>query len=254
MQPVAACARAIIVAVVVVVVAAGGRPPAAPQPPQRATGMGHPLLVAAQRPPPTRRGDHGDRVQRVQRRLVQLRFDPGPVDGAYGGKTLMAVWAFQKTQGLRADGVVGARTRRALAHPRRIGAASPSRRPNRIEIDKRRQLLMLWRNGRLRLVTHVSTGTGRRYCHRGHCERAVTPVGRYRVFRRIHGWRHAPLGLLFNPLYFNGGIAVHGARKVPSRPASHGCVRVPLHIAQYLPRLVPPGMPVRVVARAHARG
>ncbi|CAN5361518.1 hypothetical protein BH20ACT9_BH20ACT9_00880 [soil metagenome] len=252
MQPVAACARAITTTAVAMVVAAGAWPAAAPQPP-RATAVGRPVLVAARRPPTTRLGDHGDRVRRLQRRLVQLRFDPGPVDGAYGRRTLMAVWAFQKTQGLRPDGVVGPRTRRVLAHPRRIGPASPSRRPNRIEIDKGRQLLLLWRNGRLRLVTHVSTGTGRRYCHRGHCERAVTPVGRYRVFRRIHGWRDAPLGLLYNPLYFNGGIAVHGARRVPSRPASHGCVRVPLHISQYLPGLVPPGMPVRVVARAHAR-
>ncbi|MBW3601223.1 MAG: L,D-transpeptidase family protein [Actinobacteria bacterium] len=247
MSPLRACARALITAVLAVAAVAGGWPAGVAQPP-RATAVEDPLLVAARRPPTIRLGDHGVRVRRVQRRLVQLRFDPGPVDGAYGPKTRTAVWAFQKSQRLPVDGVVGPRTRRRLAHPRRIGPASSSRRPNRIEIDKRRQLMLLWRNGRLRLATHISTGTGRRYCHRGHCERAVTPIGRYRVFRRIRGWRRAPLGLLFNPLYFNGGIAVHGARRVPHRPASHGCVRVPLHIGRYLPRLVPPGMHVRVTA------
>ena len=59
--------------------------------------------------------------------------------------------------------------------------------------------------------------------------------------RRVTGWRHAPLGLLYNPVYFNGGIAVHGAPSVPNYPASHGCVRIPMHIAQYFPGLVANG-------------
>ena len=44
----------------------------------------------------------------------------------------------------------------------------------------------------------------------------------YRYGRRVEGWRDAPLGRLYNPVYFNGGIAVHGAGSVPDRPASHG--------------------------------
>ena len=44
--------------------------------------------------------------------------------------------------------------------------------------------------------------------------------------RQIDGWRHAPLGLLWRPKYFNGGIAVHGANSVPPYPASHGCARL----------------------------
>ena len=42
----------------------------------------------------------------------------------------------------------------------------------------------------------------------------------------IDGWRDAPLGMLWRPKYFNGGIAVHGAPSVPPYPASHGCVRM----------------------------
>ena len=41
------------------------------------------------------RGDRGDDVRRIQQRLKDLRFDPGAVDGVYGGDTIMAVWAFQ---------------------------------------------------------------------------------------------------------------------------------------------------------------
>src|SRR5207244_4348779 len=54
------------------------------------------------------------------------------------------------------------------------------------------------------------------------------------------------LGMLFNPLYFNGGIAIHGAPSVPPYPASHGCVRIPLGASHWFPALVPNGTPVYV--------
>ena len=56
--------------------------------------------------------------------------------------------------------------------------------------------------------------------------RAVTPRGRYRVYRQVDRWDPGPLGSLYRPKYFNGGIAVHGAPFVPPYPASHGCARV----------------------------
>ena len=46
---------------------------------------------------------------------------------------------------------------------------------------------------------------------------------------------------MFNPVYFNYGIAVHGMTNVPVYPASHGCVRIPMHIAQYFPSMVKNG-------------
>jgi lipoprotein-anchoring transpeptidase ErfK/SrfK len=42
----------------------------------------------------------------------------------------------------------------------------------------------------------------------------------------VDGWDKSPLGRLYRPKYFNGGIAVHGYLSVPPYPASHGCVRV----------------------------
>jgi lipoprotein-anchoring transpeptidase ErfK/SrfK len=74
----------------------------------------------------------------------------------------------------------------------------------------------------------------------------MTPVGDYRYQRRIAGERHAALGVLYNPVYFNGGIAVHGAPSVPDHPASHGCVRIPMHISSYFQSLVADGEPIAV--------
>lgn len=36
------------------------------------------------------------KVERLQRRMVELAFDPGPVDGQFGEATMRAVWAFEK--------------------------------------------------------------------------------------------------------------------------------------------------------------
>jgi lipoprotein-anchoring transpeptidase ErfK/SrfK len=44
----------------------------------------------------------------------------------------------------------------------------------------------------------------------------------------VDAWDKSPLGQLYRPRYFNGGVAVHGYPSVPAYPASHGCVRVSL--------------------------
>jgi lipoprotein-anchoring transpeptidase ErfK/SrfK len=44
--------------------------------------------------------------------------------------------------------------------------------------------------------------------------------------RQIDGVRHGPLGDLWRPKYFNGGIAIHGSPSIPPYPASHGCARL----------------------------
>ena len=68
------------------------------------------------------------------------------------------------------------------------------------------------------------------------------------VTREIDGVREAPLGDLYRPKYFNGGIAVHGSPSIPGRPASHGCAR--LHDAAmdllWAEGLMPVGTPVWV--------
>ena len=50
----------------------------------------------------------------VQMRLHKLGFDPGPVDGLRGRRTMRAVKRFQESRGLVADGLVGPVTFHAL--------------------------------------------------------------------------------------------------------------------------------------------
>jgi uncharacterized protein (TIGR02594 family) len=65
-------------------------------------------------------------VRALQQRLVSLRFDVGGVDGVFGPKTLAAVQAFQRAQGLAVDGVVGPRTAGALDLELAAPAPAPS--------------------------------------------------------------------------------------------------------------------------------
>lgn len=53
-------------------------------------------------------------VREVQQALKSAGFYPGPVDGKPGPKTREAVLAFQKSQGIKTDGIVGVRTATAL--------------------------------------------------------------------------------------------------------------------------------------------
>lgn len=61
-----------------------------------------------------RQGAKGGEVKEVQRRLKQWGYYNGAVDGVFGEGTKKAVVAFQKKNGLTADGVVGKATYKAL--------------------------------------------------------------------------------------------------------------------------------------------
>jgi peptidoglycan hydrolase-like protein with peptidoglycan-binding domain len=59
-------------------------------------------------------GDRGSQVRRLQEQLSDRGFDPGLIDGIYGGQTENAVREFQLQNGLFADGVAGRATLVAL--------------------------------------------------------------------------------------------------------------------------------------------
>lgn len=61
-----------------------------------------------------KKGSTGGEVKEVQRRLKLWGYYDGSVDGKFGAGTRSAVIAFQKKNGLKADGVVGQATYKAL--------------------------------------------------------------------------------------------------------------------------------------------
>jgi 5-hydroxyisourate hydrolase-like protein (transthyretin family) len=170
-------------------------------------------------------GMSGPDVRALQQRLATLHYDVGTVDGQFGYDTLHAVVPFQKLNGLARTGVVGARMLARLASPTR-----PTRHHlvsgHSVEVDKARQIAVFYSNGSLYRIVDVSTGSGQPYTQDGQTYVATTPVGSFRIERKIDGMRVSRLGELWRPSYFYLGYAIHGSPSVPTYPASHGCVRV----------------------------
>jgi peptidoglycan hydrolase-like protein with peptidoglycan-binding domain len=171
------------------------------------------------------------KVLALQQRLAELGYDVGTPDGKLGARTSYAIMAFQKVEGLSRDGVAGPQVEAALATASKPGPMVPGGAATRIEIDVARQVLFHWVNGSLARILPVSTGSGERYCVDGECDVAVTPGGSFRIGRKAEGLEVSPLGELWWPMYFNGGIAIHGSPSIPPYPASHGCIRIPMYAA-----------------------
>jgi len=193
-----------------------------------------------------RPGSRGADVKRLQQRLAQLSYFPGPIDGQFGTDTEEAVWAFQEMQGLPVTGTVASRTERSLVSPKPPRHLVRNGGALRVEVSLRYRWLVVYHNNRAVLISHISSGGGYYYCDQG-CSYATTPTGNYKTLWRVKGWHRSPLGLMYNPVFFHGGYAIHGDTDVPLQPVSHGCVRVPMDVAKIFPGLVPrKGIPVYV--------
>lgn len=211
-----------------------------------------------------------DDVAQLQQRLTDLSFDPGPVDSYFGQSTMRSVWAFEKLvlniARTDAAGLVTPAQWDVLRAPLEITPRrSTNGQANHTEIYLPEQVVAVFHKDQPVLVSHVASGKldqngdPAEWCElvtvdtdetgtpldepieRDICGRSKTPGGVFKFTRRVEGIRQGALGSMWNPVYFNYGIAVHGATNVPAAPTSHGCVRLPMHIADYFQDLVANG-------------
>jgi L,D-transpeptidase catalytic domain/Putative peptidoglycan binding domain len=181
-------------------------------------------------------GSGGPDVTGLRARLAELHFYvPGPTT-SFSAELYDSVVAFQKAYGLERTGSVDAATWRKL------GSAKPLRPRYRqpgqhIEIDKTRQILIVVEKGKIVRVLPTSTGaTGN------------TPEGRHQIRWKAPAtttWLGS--GILYRTMTFVGNsFAIHGWYSVPAYPASHGCVRIPIWMADWLYNRSPVGETVYV--------
>jgi hypothetical protein len=89
------------------------KPPPAPQPGGRPKYTMGPWVLsntAYFRPYLNSTPPYRKTVEVVQRKLYSLGYNPGPIDGRYGPKTLAEVKRFQRNSGLVVDGLIGIKT------------------------------------------------------------------------------------------------------------------------------------------------
>ena len=168
--------------------------------------------------PRARDGSRGLAVRALQRRLKDLGYLT-PVSGNYDGTTARAVLAFRKVNGFARITSAGRTVFRRLA---RGGGGFKVRYPKagkHAEFDWSRQVVVFARGKRPAMILHTSSGA----------PATPTVFGRYRFYSKQPGYNSK--GMYYS-VYFVGGYAIHGYSPVPTSPASHGCLRIPLPSAK----------------------
>ncbi|MBA2313030.1 MAG: polysaccharide deacetylase family protein [Actinobacteria bacterium] len=192
-----------------------------------------------------RPGSSGAETYYLDRTLRSISYPSGGVNSSFDYPTLQAVYAFEKVHHMTRDAVVTPSEMTRIAVSQRPRA--PKRRPKSfVDIDISRQVLFEVRNRTVVRTHPISSGNEAYYTYDGITYRSHTPRGSYSVVRKIAGWRTSFLGRLYYPSYFVGGFAVHGSTSVPTYPASHGCVRIPMYVTKGFFYRNPIGRPVFV--------
>jgi hypothetical protein len=181
----------------------------------------------------------------AEQRLSDLGYWTGPIDGNLDPGFRQALIAFQKVEGRERTGRLTLNELEALreaSRPLPLNAEYAH-----VEIDISRQVLFVVdASGSITHIVPVCTGNEKFYMDRGQIHKAVTPKGKFKVLRKISGWRRSTLGLLYYPSYIHAGIAIHGSPAMPVYPASHGCIRIPMFAAKELSEMLPIGTEVIV--------
>ena len=169
------------------------------------------VLVVRPRAAP---GARGPIVRLVQGRLAGLHYAISR-SGVFDASTARAVVAYRKVRGMSRVAVVSRRVVRGLLAKRGSFRARHPEHGKHVEVDLSRQVMALLRGRRVYRIYGVSSG------------KASTPtvLGRFRVYSKTIGTNAKGM---VDSSYFIGGYAIHGYISVPTFPASHGCVRVPI--------------------------
>jgi hypothetical protein len=125
------------------------------------------------------------------------------------------VLAFRKTNGMARVTSANRNVMRSLFAGRGGFKLKHPKAGKHVEADLSRQVLVLADKGRPVRIYHTSSGT------------SATPTvrGTFRFYRRQPGTNAKGM---VHSMYFIRGYAIHGYASVPTHPASHGCLRVPI--------------------------
>ncbi|MEK6283866.1 MAG: L,D-transpeptidase family protein [Acidobacteriota bacterium] len=183
-------------------------------------------------------------TREAERRLSEMGYWTGAVDGRFDSATRSALIAFQKWEGRPITGQLTLDELEAIRT-----STSPKARElgyGHVEVDLDRQVLILVNDDGSVRVLPVSTGSGKRFMDDGQMSVAHTPRGRFLVYDKIVGWEKGAFRAMYYSNYISGGVAIHGYHSVPIQPESHGCIRIPIFAAREVSKLLPIGTIVLV--------
>jgi len=183
-------------------------------------------------------------IKEAELKLTKLGYWTGAVDGVFDPGSRSALIAFQKWEGRPVTAKLTLDELEAIR-----ASDSPKARDagyGHVEVDVDRQVLLIIDDeGRVKVLP-VSTGSGKPFVVDGQTSIAYTPRGRFVVYDKSFGWEDGVLGSVYYANYITGGVAIHGYESVPTQPASHGCIRIPMFAARSVSKLLTLGTIVLV--------
>jgi len=183
-------------------------------------------------------------TREAERRLSDMGYWTGAVDGLFDPATGLALIAFQKWEGRPITGQLTLEELEAI----RTSTSPKAREPGyaHVEVDLDRQVLLIVNDDGGVRVLPISSGSGKPFVDEGQESIAHTPRGRFLVYDKVVGWEKGLFRSMYYSNYISGGVAIHGYRTVPIQPASHGCIRIPIFAAREVSKLLPIGTIVLV--------
>jgi peptidoglycan hydrolase-like protein with peptidoglycan-binding domain len=181
--------------------------------PQAPTLVAEPVRVRIVSPR-AKPGSRGPLVRLLQSQLRSRGYVVGKA-GLYDARTARAVLAFRKVTGMARTTIASSDVFKRLG---KGGGQFRVRFPGHgkhVEADLSRQVIALIRGSKVERIYPTSSGT------------PATPTiqGSFGVYRKDPGYNAKAM---FYSSYFIRGYAIHGYASVPTGPASHGCLRVPI--------------------------
>ncbi|HSH56042.1 MAG TPA: L,D-transpeptidase [Candidatus Limnocylindrales bacterium] len=184
----------------------------------------------------------------------------GAADGVFGPKTARGFCMFRYISGLTPSraGLDTALLSKLRAYNTRYSSlrAIPSPAGTYLVAHEKCQMMVYATGGKYRAVTPISTGMSG----------FGTPNGTYALGGTLRGWSCSTLypescrtqsvgrfayisnyGNMYNKRHIVGGVKLHGSTSVPTYPASHGCIRVPVSFSDWMYDNVNANIPIKIV-------
>jgi hypothetical protein len=178
--------------------------------------------------PGLRKGDKGPEVGLYNKLLAKQGY------ATSSGKkftqiTAWATLAFRKVHGMSRIQSSSSGIYKTLAEGKGAYEVKHGGAGRHAEVSLSKQVLVLADGDKPQLTYHISSGA------------MATPSdpGGFRFYRKDAGFNS--LGMYYSA-YYNRGEATHGYKSVPTHPASHGCIRIPIPQARQVYNWIQVGM------------
>lgn len=188
-------------------------------------------------PSPTRPGDSGTNVAKLQQALEYLGYYSGTIDGSYGSATTSAVKRLQKKRGMKEDGIAGEATIRVL-----FGSSATSGGKNTSAKATYKTQVLDWYSDNVTKVipkgarfTVKDVRSGRSFeCKRwsgaNHMDAEPRTADDTAILKRIYGgswsWDRRPILILYNGKVYAASMngMPHGTSTLSNNFEGHICI------------------------------